>query len=210
MGIFGNTQDPVKAAMPHLNAIEPQARQGYEPYVQQGQTAGKSNADIYKGMAEDPFEWLNNAFKNYHESEGFKYNEKKLNNQSLATASAGGYVGTPYHQQQQAELINGLMGQDFQNYLSNITGAQNAGLAGQQHQADIGFASNKELQDILASILGLKGELAFKGANAANQNNSDLLKAGIGAIGTIGGAFAGGPAGAAVGHSLGGKLAGSF
>lgn len=169
-------RNPANDAMPYTQQIEPQSRQAYNPYIERGNQAAESNFDIYQQLAQEPENRYNELWESYSPSKGYEYKKKILQQEARNAAAAGGFLGTPYYQRQQEELVNSLINSDFENYLNQIQGMQKTGLEGQQYYAGQGYNANKELNDVLANLLQQQAQLSYMGQYAKNQNKSDLLK----------------------------------
>jgi hypothetical protein len=60
----------------------------------------------------------------------------------------------------------------MQQYLSNILGAQNTGLAGNELTANRGYNANTNLTDLLANTLNQQAGLGYDAAESANMQNA--------------------------------------
>ena len=158
----------------------------------------KSTA-AYGQMANDPTQFINNIMKQYTPSEGYKYKQNQLQSAVRNSAASGGFAGTRYDQGNQAELIKGLLGEDMQQYLSNILGTQAQGLSGverlrggqeraqtqrlagqdraqglmaanAEQRAERAYSASTELASLLAAALGEQGSLGFHGQSSINAN----------------------------------------
>lgn len=201
-GKFMQGKDPAKEAMPYLDQIPGQVQPYYQPYIDQGQEAGQQAGNVYQQMAQDPTSFYAKLMSSYSPSEGFQYQKNQLNRSMGNTAAAGGFSGTVYDQRSRAEMLNALMSKDKYDWLERIMGLQGRGLEGQQHQADIGYNASTGYGDILGNLYNAKAGLQFQGAQAKNQQRSDLLKSLI----SLGGMAAGGAAGGAGGAAMGGRM----
>lgn len=204
-GLFGGDdsgEDPAQ----FLNQIPGIGKQYYEPYIQRGNEAqGRAN-NQYNRMAENPTDFINQIISSYKPSEGYKFREKNALNAARNSAAAGGFSGTHNDQMGQAELVNGLMGNDMQQWLQNILGAQGTGLQGLENESNRGFQSSGNLADYLGSALGQRAGLAHNRQQQGQQNSREMM-AGLGqllgAAGGLAGGFGGGsnPAGMVGGGS---------
>jgi hypothetical protein len=195
--VFG--KNPAEKAMPYLEQIGPMAQEHYNPYIQQGQQYGESLGNAYSNMAANPADFINQLMGQYTPSEGFKTKQDMMSKAMRNTSAAGGYIGTEADQIRQAQLVQGLLGEDMQNWLSNVLGVQGQGLAGQQGLYNLGYDATQHLTDALGGQLASQGTLAFQGQQQKNQWKSDLLKGGIGALG---GYFGMGNMGSQLGQAL--------
>lgn len=133
-------------ARQYLNQVNTIAGNYLGPYSQAGREAGP-RADaltnrmrllyeqgdlppLYGRMTRDPMAYVNEIMRGYSPSEGYRYRQRKMLDQQRAASAAGGFVGTPQDQERQSDIVRGQLGQDMQEWLSNIFGTQQAGAAG--------------------------------------------------------------------------------
>ena len=102
-------QNPAKRAMPYFNQIPTVASQQLSPYIQQGQQAGQMSQDIYRKMAANPVDFYNQLMNNYSLSKGYQYQMDEGERALRSAAAAGGYAGTPRHQQEAGELLQRIL-----------------------------------------------------------------------------------------------------
>ena len=208
----GGKGNPADAAQPYLNQIDPMVKSYLEPYMGEGREADTRARGIYQsipdlysnipgargGQFQDPRDFLNKLIEGYEPSTGYKYNEKKLLGAARNSAASGGILGTQFDQENQQDIMRGLLGQDQQQYLNNIFGilqGRGQGL-GQQGlyegtRGERGFNAASDLANILGSNSGQKANLAFQGQrqNLAqqqerSQNRSNLFGNVLGAVGS--------------------------
>ena len=223
----GGMSNPADSARPYLNQIPGTVKPYLEPYIQGGAPAQRDAMQAYQNiynqynqapdlynnpnidfnkstaaygqMANDPTQFINNIMKQYTPSEGYKYKQNQLQSAVRNSAASGGFAGTRYDQGNQAELIKGLLGEDMQQYLSNILGTQAQGLSGverlrggqeraqtqrlagqdraqglmaanAEQRAERAYSASTELASLLAAALGEHGSLGFHGQNSINAN----------------------------------------
>ncbi|AXH77670.1 MAG: putative DNA transfer protein [Caudoviricetes sp.] len=176
-GLFGDDddddlQDSRAAANYYLNQIPGMAKQNYEPYINQGRAAGDINNEQYKMMSQDPSAFINKIMQTYKPSSGYQFAENKLKRGAANNAAAGGFAGTSYDTNNQSEMVNALLSGDMQQYLSNILGAQNTGLAGNELTANRGYNANTNLTDLLANTLNQQAGLGYDAAERTNMQNA--------------------------------------
>lgn len=229
MGLGQRNQNPANAAMPYLNQIPGMAQQNLSPYIQQGfqgdQQAQNAYGNIgslygnaedyyqpnnevsqgYRGMSQNPLEYVNQIMRGYQPSEGYKYKENRMLNGARNSAASGGFAGTHNDQEYQADMIRGLLGQDMQQHYGNVMGAQNQGLQGLErmmegrqrgqgmrlggqerglahlgqmgeNQGNRGFNAATDLSSILGSNMGQQAGMAFQGGRQRNQNRNDRMQ----------------------------------
>lgn len=200
--LFG--KNPANAAQPFLEQIPEMGREQYNPYIQEGNEARSSLSGIYKNMASDPAAFLDQLRSQYSPSKGYQMKKDELSQALGNTAAAGGYRTSPFHQKQQLQLVDSLLDEDMQDWMSQVLGIQGQGLQGQEGFANRGFGANQNLADILGGSLNQQAGLAFQGQNQKNQNRGSIMSL----IAQLGGTALGGPIGGAIGGALANKFAG--
>jgi len=197
--------NPNVAAEQHLATIPGQARPYYDPYIQHGHQGLTNLANLegqyrslyeqpsamsnqYERMAHNPTEFMDALMRGYNPSEGYRFKQQQMLDAMRNSASSGGFAGTPFNQQQQAETVQGLLGSDMQQYLQNALGITQAGLLGnenrmqgreralqsamnaQENVANRGFNASTGLADILANVAGSRATNDYAGAMRRGQN----------------------------------------
>ena len=155
--------NPADAAMPYMQQIPGTITPYYQPYIDWGQQAGGIMAKTYGQMATDPTGYYNNIMSSYTMSPEAQYQMEQEQQAMNQSAAAGGFTGTPYDQQQQAEMVQGITAKDQQQYYRNVEGAQQYGLGGESHMFDTGYNASSTLADELASNLAQEAGLEFQG-----------------------------------------------
>lgn len=202
----GGNKSPMNAANQYLNQIPGLAHQGYDPYVSAGMNAGTQTQGQYEKLINDPADFINQLMKQYQTSEGYNFEKDLLTKELGNTAAMGGIAGTPLDQMNQAQGVQGLLSKDMQQFLTNVLGQYDKGLAGEEGIANRGFEANKNLTDFLGNNLTQQGSLAFNDAQQKNKNKGDLWSMFGKALGGGAGFALGGLPGAAVGAGIfGGK-----
>ena len=190
--LFGKSyQDPSAAAQPYLNQIPATITPYYQPYIDTGQQAGGVLSDQYGRMSTDPMGYYNEIMGGYTESPGAQYQQEQMQKQMSANAAAGGFTGTEYDQQRQAEALSGILSQDQQRYYQDVTGAQQYGLGGEQSLYNTGYGASSSLANALGSNLAAQAGLAYQGVAGENAYNQARHNAMLGLLGTGMGAGAG-------------------
>ena len=196
-------KNPYKAAEPYLKQIGPMAQERLNPNIERGNRSYESLEPLYERFANNPAEYLNELQQSYKPSTGYAFREKKALDAARNAAAAGGYLGTPYHQAQAAELAANIGGEDMHQWVQNVLGIQGAGIGGQQGFAEQGYNSNNDLTSILGNALGTQAQNAFGKRDWKNERRGNLIN-GLEQEGvrTVASLF-GGPAGSA--SSFGGQ-----
>jgi hypothetical protein len=206
--------DPTRAAESQLAAVPGAVRPYYDPFIQHGGRAANraeifndryqnlyapspgSNPNTlpnqYEQMANNPTDFMNSLMERYNPSVGYRFKQQQMLDAMRNSASAGGFAGTPFNQQQQAETVQGLLGADMQQYLQNALGITNAGILGKEgrisgqeralqsalsnEEANMnrGYNASTELSNSLANLAGTRASNEYSGAmrrrNDAQQN----------------------------------------
>ena len=196
-------------ARKYLDQIPGVAKQYYEPFAKEYGPAQQEAKDVYNRMLEqysspkvnyqnvpeeyntmarNPSGFLNDIMKTYEPSTGYKFKEGRMGSAARNTAASGGFAGTQYDQEQQAQLIKDLLGEDMQQYLTNVMGAKTEGLGGMErmmggrekaYEQQAGSAENRakrayeatnELAQSIMNSLGNQGQLGFQGARQSAAN----------------------------------------
>lgn len=184
---FKGGKNPADAAMPYLNQIPGVGHDYYDSYINQGRGASERVGGEYDKLLSDPTGFIQKLMDSYQTSGQYGYERDKLTNELGNTAAAGGFAGNPYHQQQQGEMVQGLLSKDMQQYLQNALGVYNTGLQGEQGLADTGYDASGKLTDLLGGTLNTQAGLAFQGQSQKNANQSALFKSLMGALSGGGG-----------------------
>lgn len=203
-----NKNNPANAAMSYFQQNPQIARDIFNRYINQGNAADVNNGSHYQNiyneygnntpisqgynaMSENPMEYINKIMRGYNPSEGFKYKERKLQDVARSAAAQGGFSGTQYDQERQADMIRQLLGQDQQEWLGNVVGAQQTGLSGLErmlggrtgalqglanrgeNQTQRGFNASQSLANALIGNQNQMAGAASWGQQQANQNRAD-------------------------------------
>lgn len=195
------------SANQYLNQIPGVAHQGYDPYVNAGMDAGNQTKGQYEKLINDPADFINQLMKQYQTSEGYNFQKDLLTKELGNTAAMGGIAGTPLDQMNQAEGVQGLLSKDMQQFLTNVLGQYDKGLAGEEGIATRGYDASGKLTDALGGALNQQGGLAFNDAQQKNKNKNDMWSMFGKALGAGAGSFFG-PIGTAAGTAVGNKLFG--
>lgn len=164
MGLLrADYQNPANAGMDYLNQVPGTITPYYQPYRQAGLAAGATIGPEYYKMATNPQGYYDDIMGGYEESPQYQYNYDKNTQVMEGDAAAGGYTGTQYDQRNQAEMNEGLMANDQQQYYNNVTRAQQYGLQGGQQFYNTGYQASDTLANMLAQNLTMQAGLAYKG-----------------------------------------------
>ncbi len=200
--LFGGNESPMDNANQYLNQIPGVAHQGYDDYINQGKDASGKTKNQYEDMMNDPTGFINKLMEGYQTSEGYNFQKDQLTKELGNTAAAGGVAGTPMDQMNQGQGVQKLLSADMQQFLQNVLGRYDKGLAGEEGIADRGFDASGKLTDALGGALNQQGGLAFQDTQQKNQNKNDMWHMFGKALGAAGGFAIGGVPGAAVGSKV--------
>lgn len=190
--LFGGDDNPGDAVGSQLNRIPQYGYDAYNPFIEQGKQASQQLFPIQNQQAQNPADYYNNILSQYKPSQGYQYRQNQLTKGLSNTAASGGFAGTENHQNAYGELVNSLMGQDMQQFLSNILGIQQQGSQGLEHQVNRGFHSAGNLADYLGGVGGAQAQNAGAGMDYGNQGNAGVYSALSGLIKPLGGLLGGG------------------
>ncbi len=183
--------NPANSAMPYLNQIPDVLKQYFTPYVNSGSNALGTLMGEYNTLLTNPGSVMSMAGSGFKESPGYEYQYNQGMNAANSAAAAGGYLGTPGHQEQASTMSEDIANQDYYNYLNHALGLYDTGLSGEQGINQMGFGASTDLANSLANNLMTQGSLAFKGTAEQNQSNADLwntiikLASGLGTAGLL-------------------------
>jgi hypothetical protein len=167
-------KDPFEDANKYMEQIPGIGRQYYNPYINSGSRAGSMLEDQY-GKLMKPTSFIDDIMKNFKMSEGAKYQKDTLGRDINATAAAGGFAGTPEHQQEYGEMSDKIMSGDMQQYLQNALGVYGMGLTGEQDMYGKGYDASSRLADMIAGTLGSQATGVFQSDNQTNTSRDAFL-----------------------------------
>jgi len=185
-GLFSKPKNPANAANSYLDKIQGQTTPYYQPYINSGQSALKQLQEQYGSLLSDPNAMYSKFAEGYKESPGYQFKLKNALQAGQNASAAGGMLGTPMDVQQQSQIGNDISSEDFNNYISQIAGLYGKGLEGTQGLNSQGYDASSSMGNMLAQILGQKGQNAFtgqQGMNQANQQNWANIFGGASAAG---------------------------
>jgi len=168
----GGGKNPAKVAMPYIDQIPGQTQPYYKPYQESGNDALKDLTDRYSSMLNNPNELYDQISKGYKESPGYKLKLQKGMDAANNAMAMGGQLGTPQHQQLDSEVQEGIASKDFQDYMDRVMGVYNKGMEGEEGINKMGYDANKGYAELIAQVLGTKGQYAFGGQAGQNQMKS--------------------------------------
>lgn len=217
MGFFdkifgGGYENPADSAQPYLDKIPGATSQYFKPYIESGRRALPKLEDEYDSLLSNPGGRLNDIGSQFHQSPGFQFALQQALQGAGHAASAGGYAGSPMHEQQNMELATNLGNQDYYNWLQPAVGMYGQGLQGTQGLAAGGLQAGGSMADMIAQTLAQQAQLEYTGQQNENKYNSSRMGnigKGIGAlaaftpIGGLGGGLVG-----ALGNGLSGFFGG--
>lgn len=167
-------KNPADAAMPYFNQIPGTITPYYQPYINAGNQALSTLMKQYQTLLSNPDAIMKLAGSGFQSSPGYQYQYNQGMNAANQAAASGGMLGTPYHQQDAANMASNLANQDYYNYLNHALGLYNTGLSGEQGINEMGFKASDSLASGLASNLSNEAGLAYQGQMNNNQHSSDM------------------------------------
>ena len=210
-GHGGGGSNPAEAGTPYYNQAKEAIGEGYNKYIGQGDEAYKVLSDIFKQYTSNPEEVINKIMGNYKPSEGYQYKLNQGLNTARNAAAAGGYVGNPDDIGHQVDIEGRLMSDDMQQWLNNVLGIKNQGIAGQGEFYNKGYQASTGKASDLSNIYGTEAQNAISGAREQKTQQQKLFDrlmslTGFGQGGFGGGAFSGGGGGSGATGNAGGGI----
>ena len=167
--------DPSKNAMESLDKIPGTIKPYYDPYVNAGKNAIPGFQDMMKQLMENPQEFLSKMGQSYKPSPGYEWNKGQAEQSISHANAAGGLLGTPQHEQQNAEMVSGLASKDYNEYMDRIMKSLGIGAAGTESLINTGGKMSGDLATNLAQALAGKAGLQYSGQASQNNLKGDML-----------------------------------
>jgi hypothetical protein len=186
-GLFGGGGggDPYDAGKKYYDKIPETLRPYFDPYINAGKDSlGKSQGQ-YNDLTQDPSGMYNKMAGGYKESPGYQWQLGQGQNAMNNAAAAGGLAGTPQHQQQSAQMAQGIASQDFNNYLQQVMGLYGRGLNGMDSMNKMGFDASTGMGQLLGTNLMNQGNMAMAGQMAQNQSRGQGMGNMMGMFGSM-------------------------
>ena len=179
---FGNNyKNPAKSANETLDQIPGKTKEYMTPWYEAGKNALPGYTEFMQQMMQHPDQIINMLGQGYKKSPGYDWNLKQGQMAIGNAKAAGGMLGTPQHEQESAEMAQGLASKDFNTYMDRVMQGLGIGAGGVGGIVSQGAKSGESLADMIAKVLGQKAQNQFAGTageNAANaQQQSNLLSA---------------------------------
>lgn len=190
-GLFNwlSASNPSDAANPYLEQMPGVAHQYMDPYVNQGNRAGGVLEGQYGNLVNDPTGMLAGWGNQYQQSPGYQWQVDQALGGANRAAAAGGMLGTPMHQQESAQMAQGLANQDYWNWMKNVQGLYGQGLQGEQGMYNTGFQGAQSISDAIQAALASQAQNAYTGAVNQNQSQGGGIGNFLGGLGSIAGMF---------------------
>lgn len=172
-----SSKNPARAAMGQLNRNEDVLNKYYSPYMKQGQQIDPELMQHYTQMFSNPNQFFNNISSGYKQSPGYQFNLQQALGAGNNAAAAGGFLGTPSHQQANMGIAEGLASKDYEDYINHIMSTMGLGLQGAQGFSNRGFEAGTGLGSGIANNNATKagylysGQAAQNAAEEARRNN---------------------------------------
>lgn len=190
-GLFNwlGSSNPADAANPYLDQMRGVSEQYLNPYVNQGNRAGGVLEGQYGNLVNDPTGMLAGWGSQYQQSPGYQWQLDQALGGANRAAAAGGMLGTPMHQQESAQMAQGLANQDYWNWMKNVQGLYGQGLSGEQGMYNTGAQSAQALSDAIQAALASQAQLAYSGSVNQQQSQGGGIGGFLGGLGSVVGAF---------------------
>lgn len=190
-GLFNwlGASNPSDAANPYLSQMQGVAEQYLSPYVNQGNRAGGVLQGQYGQLLNDPTGKLAGWGSQYQQSPGYQWQLDQALGGANRAAAAGGMLGTPMHQQESAQMAQGLANQDYWNWMKNVQGLYGQGLQGEQGMYNTGAQSAQSISDAIQAALASQAQNAYTGAVNENQQQGGGIGSFLGGLGSIASIF---------------------
>jgi hypothetical protein len=184
-GNGGGMTNPADSAMGYFNQVPGTIKPYYDPYINAGQNALGNLQGQYNTLVNDPNAIINKFGSQFQQSPGYQFQTNQAMNAANNAAASGGMLGTPYHQQNAASMVNNLANQDYYNFLNNSLGMYNHGLQGYQGLNEMGYRASDSLASSLGASLMNQGQLAYQGQQAQNQAQQGQQRNQTGFLGSL-------------------------
>ena len=185
-GLFGAGQkNPAGAAMPYLNQIPGQVQPYYQPFIDAGKNSMGKTSGIYDQMSQNPGEYYNQLASGYKESPGYQHRLNSALQAGTNAQAAGGMAGSPQHEEMNMTLANDIAGKDFNDYMNQVFGINQAGLQGEENTTNRGYNASTGYGNILGSNTAQQAGLAFQGQAGQNQANAGNMGNVFGGIASL-------------------------
>ncbi len=183
--LFGGGKNPYDAASGYFDQIPGAMSQYYQPYIDAGHNSMNQLQNQYGGLVNDPNAMYNKIASGYQHSPGYDWQVGQGTNAVNNAAAAGGMIGSPQHQQQSAQMTQGIANQDFNNYFGHVMGMYGEGLNGLKDINHMGYGASNEYANTIGNSLMNQGNLAFSGQASENQAKGSQWGDIFGGLGTI-------------------------
>lgn len=194
-GMGPGLPNPADAAMGYFDQVPGTIKPYYDPYINAGKDALGTLQGQYNTLLNDPNSLMAKLGGGFQQSPGYQFQKNEAMNAANNAAASGGMLGTPYHQQQAAGMVNNLANQDYYNFLNNSMGLYGKGLSGYEGINQTGYNASNELAGSLASNLMNQGQLAYQGQASSNEAKNAGMGNLAGVVGMVGKMFSGGMGG---------------
>ncbi|MFA6080761.1 MAG: hypothetical protein WC753_04795 [Candidatus Gracilibacteria bacterium] len=183
--LFGGGDNPYDAGKSYYNKIPDTIKPYFDPYISAGKDAMGQVQGQYGNLINDPNAMYNKLGSGYQQSPGYQWQVGQGMNAVNNAAAAGGMLGTPQHQQNAAQMTQGIANQDFNNYLGHMLGLYGSGLSGMSGINQMGYNASTGLAGLLGSNLMNQGNMAISSQAAQNQSQGSQFGNIIGGLGTL-------------------------
>lgn len=181
-GMFGNNwKNPGDSSMDYLNQIPDEVRKYLEPYMNAGQQALPGMQKEFGESMSNPGGRANEIGEGYRQSPGFDFAMKQALKARQNAASAGGFAGTPAHEQYAMQTATGLADQDYNQWMQNALNLHGQGVMGNMGLYQTGAQSANNMAQMIQDALTKQAENKWSSQQEANkQDNSGSIWGTIG------------------------------
>ncbi len=166
--------DYMKKVHEYMDKARGAGHEYYDPYVTKGRESEGILSDEYKKQL-NPTSFIDEIMKHYGQSAGSQYKMNQLTKGIGNTAAAGGFSGTPTHQQAYAQTANDMLSQDEQEYLQNALGVYGQGIQGEQGFYNKGYDASSSLADLLGGSYASEAGLEYQGGQDKNARSDSFM-----------------------------------
>ena len=183
-GMFQNN-NPADAGMGYYQQIPGAVSPYYQPYMEAGKQAIPKLQGQYDQLLNNPGQKLNQIGGSFQYSPGYQFALQQALGGAGHAAAAGGYAGTPMHEQQNMQIASQLGNQDYYNWMNHAQQLYGAGLSGEQGFTNQGLTASTSMSDQIAQALAAQADMSYKGQLANTEASGSNWGNIVGGLGTL-------------------------
>lgn len=146
-------------------------------WSQAGLQANQNLSNFANNAVSNPTDYINQIMNSYQGSDIFNRKVQSNSDFFRNQMTARGLNGSNYSDQKIMEMINNLVGEDMQQYLTNALGVSNSGLQSLNNLANTGMQAESNAQNLQMQQNAFDAQQNDKGSFFGN-----LFKTGLGAF----------------------------